>query len=82
MQKEKAYRRLHINLTIGWKVACFSNYPEKETTFIQKKNSSTYKCKTTLEQFKAELMVKINQENLIKGNEDNISRVKSDWKIV
>lgn len=55
---------------------------QKETKFIQKKNPSTYKCKPTLEQFKAELMVKINYENPIKGNEDNISRMKSVWKIV
>lgn len=51
---------------------------QKETKCIQKKSPSKYKCKPTLEQFKAELMVKINQENPIKGNEDNISRVKSD----
>lgn len=51
---------------------------QKETKFIHKKSPSKYKCKPTLEQFKAELMVKINHENPIKGNEDNISRVKSD----
>lgn len=50
---------------------------QKESKFIQKKNPIMYKCKLTLEQFKPELMVKINHENPIKGNEDNISRVKS-----
>lgn len=64
------------------KVACFSNYQAKKKKIIQKKNSSTYKCKPTFEQLKPELMVKINHENPIKGNEDNISRVKSDWKTV
>lgn len=51
---------------------------QEEIKFIQEKSPSKYKCKTTVEQFKAKLMVKINHENSIKGNKDDISRVNSE----
>lgn len=53
---------------------------QEEIKFIREKSPSKYKCKLTLEQFKAKLMVKINHENPIKGNKDNISRVSSEME--
>lgn len=55
---------------------------QEEIKFIQEKSPSKYKCKTTTEQFKAKLMVKINHENP-KGNKDGVLRVNSrDGKFV
>lgn len=77
MEKVTEDNTLILQLLEKWPVLIATK--QEEIKFIQEKSPRKYKCKTTLQQFKAKWMVKINYENQ-EGNKDNISRVKSEME--
>lgn len=77
MKKVTEDNTLILQLLEKWPVLIATKH--EEIKFIQEKSPRKHKCKTTLQQFKAKLMVKINYKNH-KGNKDNISRVKSEMQ--